>query len=186
MAEITCPHCRRPVPADLANSGRALPCRGCSRELMLDLFPAAQRSLGTASGALVDGSAACFFHDEKPAQSACDGCGRFVCALCDIPVGHQHLCPECLQARNRGAGAQTLANRRVTWDRAALMIAVLPILMWIFTIVTAPLVLFLVVRFWRAPNSLVSNPYPRFIIAAVLAVAQLVGWGFFVVAVVVA
>jgi hypothetical protein len=179
MEFVICPSCRNRVPADFANTGQFFPCGGCNQPVLLDVFPAARRPSSPAGGGTAaDGVAACFFHDERAAQAACDGCGRYLCALCDVPVGREHLCPECLAARHRRGTRQTVPNERIAWDRLALLLATLPLLLWPFTIVTAPTALFLVVRFWRAPGSLVGRSWPRMLIAGLLALAQVVGWAF--------
>jgi hypothetical protein len=46
----------------------------------------------------MEGEAACFFHGEKRAERSCERCGRFICALCDMPLGDKHVCPKCLDS----------------------------------------------------------------------------------------
>lgn len=177
MASATCPKCRSELPLAVANTGRPFPCGGCGQSVYLDVFPAAQRSVASvAEGQVAEGAASCFFHDDRPARVACDGCGRFLCSLCDVPVGKSHLCPECLEVRNREGKKQTLPNERVPWDRVALALAILSIPFWFITIATAPVVLYLVVRYWNAPGSLVGRAWPRFVIAGLVASLQIVGW----------
>jgi hypothetical protein len=182
MIDLHCPKCRRALPADVINSGRLHECRSCRQEVLVDVFPAAHRAPlvhgGGSAGALGDGAAACFFHDERPAQAVCDGCGRYVCSLCDVPMGREHLCPECLEARNRGGRRQTLPNERIAWDRVALSLALVPAfpLFWFFSIVMAPAALFVVFRFWRQPGMIARRGRVRFAVAGTLAALELGGW----------
>jgi hypothetical protein len=184
MAALVCPKCRREVPLALANTGRPYPCGGCGQQVILDVFPAAWRTMGRGNtGPAGEGVASCFFHDERPAETACDGCGRFLCALCDVPVGRLHLCPECLESRNRWGARQGLVNERIPWDRVALALALWPVVLvvtWVFTLVTAPGALFLVVWGWRQPGSLVGRSWLRFTIAGLLASAQIALWILFI------
>jgi hypothetical protein len=67
------------------------------------------------------------------------------------------------------------------YDNIALLLAVTPlvtVVFWFFTLITAPATLFVVIRYWRAPSSLVPRTKTRFVIAGVVAVLQLAGWGF--------
>lgn len=181
MADVPCPRCRRPIALELTNTGSPVFCAGCRHEVILDVFPAAFRPAALAGGFAAEGAATCFFHEERAAQAACDGCGRYVCALCDVPVGRQHLCPECLESRHRHGRRQTLPNERMVWDRFALALAVLPLPLWMITILTAPAVLYIVIRHWRSPGSLVDRAWPRFAIAGALALAELGGIALFIV-----
>lgn len=177
MADVVCPRCRSYVPLGVANTGRPFPCGGCRSPVILDVFPAAFRGvpadLGTTASSDVS---TCFFHEARAAQTACDGCGRYICALCDIPLGREHLCPECLAIRNRKDGKHTLPNERVVWDRVALGLAVGGLLLWPVTLVTAPAALFVVIRYWNKPGSLVRRGRVRFVVAGLLAAVQTAGW----------
>jgi hypothetical protein len=178
MDYVVCPRCRCNVPVVFANTGTPFPCGGCGQPAVIEVFPAAARRApaGSASGIVGEGTAACFFHDERVARAACDGCGRYLCALCDVPVGKEHLCPECLALRNRKGRKQSLPNERVAWDRLALGIALVPVLMWPFTIVTGPMALYMVIRYWRHPCSLVERAWPRFALAGLVAGIQTAAW----------
>jgi hypothetical protein len=71
-----------------------------------------------------------------------------------------------------------LENQRTLYDGIALTLAVLPILMWPLTFITAPASLFIVVRHWRSPLSVVPRTRVRYVLAALFAVAQIAGWLF--------
>jgi len=66
------------------------------------------------------------------------------------------------------------------YDNIALLLATSPILLWPVTIVTAPATLFVVIRYWRKSSAIVPRTKVRFVIAGLIALLQLVGWGFLV------
>ena len=62
------------------------------------------------------------------------------------------------------------------YDNLALSLAILPCLIFYFTIITAPMTLFIVIRYWRAQRSLVHRSSFRFILAGLLALLEIGGW----------
>src|SRR6478672_3276968 len=96
------------------------PCPQCLQELRISVFPPIYRhptGEGSAGEHAIEGEATCFFHPEKRAERPCDRCGRFLCALCDLPVGSRHLCPVCLKAGNEEKALPELVSSRVSWGR---------------------------------------------------------------------
>lgn len=188
---IACPQCQWPVPAAAAASGQPVSCPRCSRDFTAVLFPALFQGVarGQVGERLADAAqAACFFHASRKAAVACDACGRFLCELCDLPNGKRHICPLCLGA-DVAAGAETggITTRQQTtvlYDNVALALALWPLLLIYPTLITAPLALFVVVRYWRRVNPPMARSRSRFVVAALLALAQIGGWvtvAFFVV-----
>ena len=45
------------------------------------------------------------------------------------------------------------------------------------TLITAPMALFLAIRYWNAPRSLIHRTKVRFIFAILFSSLQIVGWG---------
>lgn len=181
---IECDRCGTAVDIDAVATGMAQTCRGCGARLRVEAFPALLRSreVGAAAQAAIEGEeATCYEHQTSRAVAACDRCGRFLCALCDLPWHDQHLCPACLDRAAAGDQDPSLVVERTRWDRIALSLAVLPILTCYFTLLTAPLTLALVWKFRKAPRSLVSPGGWRFRLAAVIASVELLVWGSLVV-----
>lgn len=184
---IACPACHHRVPIDPAGAPPAR-CPTCGQELLVDIYPALFRppeTLAIGQLALAEGEASCFYHSQKKAAVACEACGRFLCALCDVEFRGQHLCPACIQTGRTKRKDKHLENRRVMYDDIALTLAVLPPLSLIglyFTWATAPLALFVTVRYWNAPRSVLPRTKARFILAALLAAAQVIAWGALIVA----
>lgn len=154
-------------------------CLACGSTTHLFLFPALLRPAEAVRGQVIlDGEASCFYHLTRKASVPCDGCGRFLCALCDVAMEGGHWCPTCVQQRRQQPDAlPTLDSQRVLYDNIALSLAILPLLIFWFTVLTAPATLFLVVRFWNRPTSILPRTRIRFVLAALIAGLQVVGWG---------
>jgi hypothetical protein len=124
------------------------------------------------------GEASCFFHPEKRAHVTCDGCGRFLCALCDLDVYDAHLCPQCLEAGERKRTIKSLERGRTRYDQIVTALLILPlVLCWFVLPITAPVALGLIVWSWKAPASLVANTRLRLVGCAIFAGVELVGSG---------
>jgi hypothetical protein len=180
---VTCPQCQWRLSADLADTrGEAL-CPRCRRAFTATLFPALFRTFegGRPGEHIAEGSqAACFFHASRRAVVACDLCGRFLCTLCDLPVGGRHACPTCLAEGTETQSLPALGSARrqtvLLYDNIALALAVLPLPCWYFTALTAPVALFVVLRYWNRSASPVPRGRGRFVLAATLALLQIAGW----------
>jgi hypothetical protein len=88
----------------------------------------------------------------------------------------QHFCPACLETGKSKRKIQNLENQRTRYDSIALSLAVLPMLIFYFTIITAPMALFVAIRYWRAPASLVGQNRTRYLVAILVALLQIAGW----------
>jgi len=178
-AQLLCPKCQTPLPA-ISEPGRERhECIACGVISEIETFPAffQQAAVGQAGERiLIEGEAGCFYHSDKKATVHCSGCGRFLCALCDVELNGQHLCLGCLESNQRKGQLAELETRRTVYDSAALSLALWPILIWPFTLVTAPIAAFLAVLSWFRPNSLVRGGRLRSIVALVIATAQIAGW----------
>lgn len=183
---IACPACgaEQPpeelarLPAEPLFDGPDVRCRACGAGLWIELFPALVRppeAVDPGERVLDDATASCFFHADKQAEVACEGCGRFVCALCDLEIRGRHLCPSCVAGGQR-RDAPELATRRTLYDGIALALALYPLLIFYFTLVTAPAALYFCIRHRHSPGSLVRRRRWRFAVAALLATLQIGGW----------
>lgn len=177
---LACPVCSTPVPPELANGADLRPCLACNTPLLVRSYPALTRSaaVGSAGARITDaGQASCFYHPQTAAHVPCEGCGRFICALCDVELQGRHLCPACIETGVRKGGLTTFETRRVLWDSIALWTAILPALVcgWV-SVVTAPAAIALAVIGWRKPRSLVPRrTTARFVAAIVCALLSLAG-----------
>lgn len=90
------------------------------------------------------------------------------------------MCPQCLETGKTKRKIKNLEDQRICYDTIAWLVALVPMLFFWFTIFTAPIVLFLVIRFWKSPLSIVPRTRIRFVAAFGLAVIQLTGWTLFI------
>ena len=175
---MACPGCTRALPPDLENASEFGRCPTCHDNLRVFAFPALHRAAPTAVAAPVlnAGDASCFYHPLRQASVACDSCGRFLCTLCDVELGATHRCPSCLETGKEKRKLEMVENRRTLYDGLALALAIVPVLFWPLTVLSAPATLFVVFRYWRRPLSIVPRTRIRFVIAGVIALAQICGW----------
>jgi hypothetical protein len=79
-----------------------------------------------------------------------------VCALCDLQLGTEHVCPTCLErGRNdsgREAGTAEWRYRDVLYDSIALTVGWVWILFWPVIVAALPAVIFLHVKYRKAPH----------------------------------
>ena len=165
-----------PLP-ERAVSGGSAQCTLCGAENRPRVYPAALVAQSTARpDAAQEGEAACYDHPSKRAVAACTQCGRFVCQLCSVQFGTEVWCPSCVAA---GAGKASVANEATTrslYDSTALILPLASLVVWPFTIVTAPIAFVLSIVKWRKPLSLVRRNRWRFVAAILCSGAEIVGW----------
>jgi hypothetical protein len=184
--QVRCTKCQTPMAPGIYNSGAFHECPGCRSSVRVEVFTAliAAPRLGSSSEqVVVEGESSCFYHPAKQASVPCDGCGRFLCSVCDIELSGRHFCPQCLESGRRKGRLQQIENRRTLYDSMALALATYPLLIFYFTIITAPMVIYITIRYWKAPSSVIPRGKWRFIVALILATAQLAGWGALLVAI---
>lgn len=182
MTTLACTSCKNVLGGEFFNIDEPGRCDSCGALIRADVFPAFFREqAGGAAGEtiLLEDEAGCYYHPRKKAVVACEACGRFLCALCDVEFNDEHLCPSCLESGKKKRKIKNLENHRILYDNAALSLAVLPLLFFFATILTAPIVIFIVIRYWKAPGSVIPRTRFRFILAFVIALLQIAGWSLF-------
>jgi hypothetical protein len=172
---IACAACSLPVPAEFWNLEEGTRCRGCGHNLRAFVFPAiAQVRVGTVPEVLRgETEASCFYHAQSRATVVCEDCGRFLCALCDLEVEGRHICPRCFETGVSAHKIQTGEPRRMLYDSIALAISTLPALLFWPALVGAPWTLFIVFRHWNDPGSVVPRTRVRYVLAALIAMAEI-------------
>jgi hypothetical protein len=123
-----------------------------------------------------EGEATCFDHPAKRAVAACSQCGRFLCRLCAVSFADQTWCPGCVAAGAGKANAAKLETSRNLYDSMALILPLGSLILWPFTIVTAPASLALALMKWNEPLSLVRTSRWRMIAAVVISLAMIGLW----------
>ncbi len=180
LLPVQCPQCAAALPAGQWNQPELAACPSCRALLQVEVFPALFREpklAGTGEALVAPEDASCFYHPARKAVQPCEACGRFLCALCDCELNGQHLCPTCLEVGKKKGKLANLENRRTLYDSIALALAIIPLLIFYFTIVPAPLALYLAIRHWNTPTSIIRRTKVRFVAAIVLAALQMAGWG---------
>ena len=176
---ITCSKCDAYLTPGAINTAALANCSACGATLKADIYPALLNGLNAGRlGERVQSrrEAGCFYHPDKRAQRSCSACGRFMCALCDIELDGRHLCPSCLEKGKSSEEISQLVDRRVCYDQVALLVAFLPMFMVWVTIVSAPIAIYLSIRYWNAPTSILPRTKIRFIRAIALALLQIFIW----------
>jgi hypothetical protein len=180
-AELRCDRCKTLIAADIWNRPGGGACSICGRWLWASVFPALSKvSRGSAAAAIqAESEAACYYHPASRAQNACDSCGRFICALCDLDVEGRHLCPSCLHTPSGTApeAVRIVDNRRVLYDSIVLALAIGgPVVFLWPSLVTGPLSVVLAIWYWKRPRSIVPRTPVRFILAILLGLLQCAFW----------
>jgi hypothetical protein len=164
---IRCPRCSTALAGGAGAEGVPIRCPGCQSELLAHTFRALAQprpaTVSTAGAQAAEGEAVCFFHPHKRAEQSCERCGRFICALCDMPLGTRHVCPACLGSGLAAGGSEDklpeLVTRRVRWPLVALLTGLLPLLfgwmLWPLLVISGPTAIFLAIYGWKKPGSLV-------------------------------
>jgi hypothetical protein len=175
---IKCGKCQAILSPSQFNTGALAPCASCGSPVVVEVFPAILHAPAAVApeAPVVEGESSCFYHPAKKAAIVCQGCGRFLCALCDLELNGRHVCPVCLESGQKKAKFKDLENSRVLWDRLALTVALAPLLLVWTSIIGAPIALYLVLRYRKAPCSLTGKSNLSFMVAATLAVLEMAGW----------
>lgn len=177
--QLLCPRCKTSLRETLINRGELVPCPRCDAALQVEVFPALFRPIQTGQSGealLVETESSCFYHPQKKAVMHCEGCGRFLCALCDCELHGKHYCPQCLEAGKKKGKIKSIENERTLYDSIALGLAILPLLLFYITFLTAPVALYIAIRYWNAPRSLVHRSRIRLVLAMIFASLQIIGW----------
>jgi hypothetical protein len=179
-AAIPCGKCRTSIPSSYFNLDHLTACPTCGSDMQVMVFPAMfQVASSTGPAAAGSSDATCFYHAENVAVASCVSCGRYLCSVCEVEFGNEVLCPGCIHAGVTTRKLARLENRRTLYDSVALAVATAPSLLIWPSVITAPMAIFLAIRYWKAPSSIVSRTKIRFVLAIVLALAQITVWGFF-------
>lgn len=150
-AAVSCPHCSNDIPAD----SQWQSCPYCQKWLRICVWPMVRQNTNAVSA--LSHQATCFFHPDKAFQACCQRCGRFVCALCDLQLGAEHVCPTCFERGRADSGAEAgkaeWRYRDVLYDSIAVTVGWGWIIFWPTIVAAIPAVIFLHVKYRKAPRS---------------------------------
>ncbi len=172
---IVCGACSQPLPREFWSGTEGKTCRFCRAPVLVKIFPAfANSAAGSQPQPLgADTEASCFYHPQSRASVPCEECGRFLCALCTLEIPGAKLCPVCFEANVSGRKRPVLEATRTMHDSIALALATIPAVMVWPVIITAPLTLFWVFRYWNAPRSILPRTRIRFYLAGLCALGEI-------------
>src|SRR6202007_607093 len=151
---VMCPNCSGDVvPLETQTEWQS--CPFCQKRLQIRFWRTVRQN--TSAAAAIPDQAACVFHPDKGFQACCQRCGRFVCALCDLQLGAEHVCPTCFERGRGNSGADTgkaeWRHRDVLYDSIALTGGGVWILFWPTIVAAIPTVIVLHIKFRKAPRS---------------------------------
>lgn len=184
---LSCPKCRKSLPPESVHGNDTDLCPSCRSKVMVIPFPALLNSpvpVRTGMTVASDSDATCYYHTQKQAQTPCDACGRFICDLCAIEMRGETLCPSCLASGQKKNKMSHLETQRTLYDSLALMLSVLPwalLIFWVFTIITAPMALFLAIRHWNTPSSIIPRSKLRLVLTIIFSIIQILVWAYFII-----
>jgi hypothetical protein len=151
---VACPNCGGAVTPIEAPSG-SQSCPYCDKRLRIRAWPVVRQKTNAASA--MPEQATCFFHPEKAFEACCQRCGRFVCALCDLQLGAEHVCPTCFERGRTDTGLHSgtaeWRHRDILYDSIAVTIGWGWILVWPLLIAALPAAIVLHVKYRKAPRS---------------------------------
>ncbi len=176
---VRCPNCGIPLPGKGFNSTVPTLCGTCRAEVQVEVFPALFRapSPSRSGEALETGTeASCFSHPHKKAAVICAACGRFLCELCEVKLAGRSLCPTCVDSGRQKEEIAELVTERTLHDGIALSVAIVPMLFFFATVATAPIAIYLAIRHWGTPGSILPRTRVRFVAAIIIALLQIAGW----------
>jgi len=184
--QLTCPACKVILESSIFNQPELLPCGNCGSLLQVEAFPALFRRVapGRDGDLVMEGESTCFYHPAKQAVRPCEGCGRFVCTLCDCELHGQHFCPACLEVGRKKGKIKKLEKSHTQYDSIALTLAVAAIvlpftfLLTVLGFIAAPTALYIAIRYWNAPQGLIRRSKIRYILAIIFSTMAIAGWLF--------
>lgn len=148
-----CPECGGSITPAAAPGGWQI-CPYCSKKLSMGVWPVAQQKMNVVSA--MPEQSTCFFHPEKAFEACCQRCGRFLCALCDLQLGAEHVCPTCFErgrADTRSGDQAEWRHRDILYDSIAMTAGWGWIVFWPTVIAALPATIILHVKFRKAPRS---------------------------------
>lgn len=178
---IKCNACGTAVDRSSYNSHTLLPCVSCGTPLLAAVFPSHDKGIKMGRNGetiLTDEDASCFYHHDKKAAVACESCGRFLCSLCDIQLNNQHICTSCIESGRKKGNLKGIERSHVRYDLICSSLAIIPLLVFYTTILTAPATVFLVIRHWNDEMGLIPHSRAPYVFAMIFALLEITAWVF--------
>lgn len=181
---IACPQCGVALLAAHIEPSIPFRCPGCRSTLEAFTFPSFRRAaipFPNLKERVSEGEAACFFHMDRKAAVSCERCGRFICELCEMPIGGHLLCPKCLEANLSGEKIPELVTRRICWAKLAFYLGGVPLVIglpfWPALVFSGAAAIFCAIYGWNKPGSVVRGRRRWVaVVGAICGLTQIVIW----------
>jgi hypothetical protein len=167
-----------PVPAEPDQRAEER-CPSCRTVLSIQAFPrlgAADSGKRAVDGKhAAEGEAVCNFYPELQAETICDECGCFLSLKAAVDWNGRNVCLPCLHKLRESKADDDFLAKRTIYDNVALGLVT-----WLapFSLITAPLALYYLFRYRKAPRGIVPRSSFRWWLALVLSIGLLGGWVF--------
>lgn len=138
LGGVCCPRCKEDLPASARVDGHQR-CPACTKDYEAAFFRPVVDPGPVIVPVAADGTGTpCAKHARNVAESSCQRCGAFMCALCRIDSDGQHFCPGCFERlSDEGALASSRSIYR-DYGRLATHILLIAILMAPLMVVSGP------------------------------------------------
>ena len=149
-----CPRCKKLLAPPTQTGPQRLNCVQCG-DIEAVVFPRAlepQPQAERAERIIDDQDASCFYHVESKARAACESCGRFLCALCEVQMGDAVICPGCIAAGRRKGNLDKSKSEELLWDQLVLALAAACLLIFYLAPLMLIPIVWIVIRQWNAPR----------------------------------
>ena len=198
MTIVRCASCYAMIPDRLFREGTTIECPACARRTRAILLPALYKAAFSPPAPRnaeppAEGESACFYDPTRKATHACDHCGVFISEAWSAKWGTQNVCLKCLDQLRSKTKDQRFEGSRTLWDNVALGTAVGPYVIALMlaitffglffavipltlTLIAAPIAIFVALRFWNSPRSLVPRGATRLVLALVVSGLTLTAW----------
>jgi hypothetical protein len=97
--------------------------------------------------------------------------------LCDLELDAKHYCASCLESAKEKNKIASIENRRHLYDVTAFQLALLGFLIFYLSVVTAPAAIYMAIKYWKSPSSIVRGRSRwRLYAAVIIGSLQILGW----------
>ena len=183
---ISCPSCKAKIGRTRYSDANFHECPSCDKSFELHLLPGDdikqwRKELPKHAPEVAndESQARCHNHETNKANDVCESCGILLCTLCSVPLADTHWCIDCIVKGKDDPTNPHFIRKHELKDNVALAVAFAPMVIfffWFTTLITAPITLVLIWKNWNKPLSLLKRTKVRFVIAAIVALLQLIGW----------
>ena len=173
---LQCPTCRARLNVNRSVDRLEEKCPVCSSQISLAVFPRFFRDETEMPNDRVasEDEAICSFYGKLKAEKVCDECGCLMSLRVSVNWGDRDYCLPCLyRLREEKKNASFVAQAKL-YDNLALALVT-----WFapFSFFTAPVALFLLLRYRKRSQTFVSRSPLRWWLAFLLSSAWILLWG---------